>query len=89
MGWTSSQHWAEDSLSELTENGSTSISVKNCLCASGISSQYSQPKVSHVTIAISHPLYGLNPVLLPFHKTVGYPVVKVVQELLSPVPECV
>ncbi len=67
--------------------GSTSISVKTCLCASGISCQYPQPEVIHVAVAISHPLYSLNPIVLPLHKAVGYPVVKVVQYLLSPVSQ--
>ena len=64
--------------------GSTSISVKTCLYAFGISGQYSQPEVSHVTVAISHPLYGLNPIILTLDKSIGYPVVEVVQNLVSP-----
>ena len=27
---------------------------------------------------ISHPLYGLNPVILPLNKAIGYPVIEVV-----------
>ena len=36
---------------------------------------------------ISHPLYGLDPIVLTLDKTIGYPIVKIVQYLISPVSQ--
>ncbi|HOQ50333.1 MAG TPA: hypothetical protein PK233_00725, partial [Candidatus Atribacteria bacterium] len=33
--------------------------------------------VIHITIAISHPLYSFNPVVLPFSKPIGYRIIKI------------